>query len=191
MNVSLGSTQQRIDELHFFLYKRAIHPELFRIYLTHRIRQQRYQAEIWITGLAHTVTMQAKDEILTELTSETSDLLPKSGLVTKFRFRGERDHDELPGKVIRHIMSSQVERMSANLFEATYRDLLRHARRRGLLKEFDEWEFDGMKPFAFIDPEPRERELHLHAFFAFPEDATLLKVQSIFEVGLPTHIRLY
>ena len=191
MNVSLGSTQQRIDELHFFLYKRAIHPELFRIYLTHRIRQQRYQAEIWITGLAHTVTMQAKDEILTELTSETSDLLPKSGLVTTFRFRGERDHDELPGKVIRHIMSSQVERMSANLFEATYRDLLRHARRRGLLKEFDEWEFDGMKPFAFIDPEPRERELHLHAFFAFPEDATLLKVQSIFEVGLPTHIRLY
>ena len=191
MNASLGSAQQRVDELHFYFYKRAIHPELFRIYLTHRIRQQRYQAEIWITGLAHAVTMQAKDEILTELTSVDSELLPKSGLVTTFRFRGERDHDELPGKVIRHIMSSQVERMSPNLFEATYRDLLRHARRRGLLKEFDQWKFDGMKPFTFIDPEPRERELHLHAFFAFPEEATLLKVQSIFEVSMPNPLTMF
>ena len=138
MNASLGSTQQRIDELHFYLYKRAIHPELFRIHLTHRIRQQKYTAEIWITGLAHVVTMQAKDEILTELTSVGSDLLPKSGLVSTFRFRGERDHDEMPGKVIRHIMSSQVERMSPNLFEATYRDLLRHARRRGLARALTE-----------------------------------------------------
>jgi len=183
MNASLGTTQQRIDELHFYLYKRAIHPELFRIYLTHRIRQQRYQAEIWITGLAHVVTVQAKDEILTELTSVNSDLLPKSGLVSTFRFRGERDHDEQPGTVIRHIMCTQVERMTPNLFEATYRDMHRHARRRGLIREFDQWEFNGMKPFTFIDQEPRERELHLHTFFTFPEDATLLKVQSIFEIS--------
>lgn len=191
INASLGSTQQRIDELHFYLYDRAIHPELFRIYVTHRIRQQRYTAEIWITGLAHVVTMQAKDEILTELTSVSSDLLPKSGLVTTFRFRGERDHDELPGNVIRHIMSSQVERMSPNLFEATYRDLLRHARRRGLLREFEQWEYNGLVPFTFIDPEPRERELHLHAFFTFPEDSTLLKVQSIFEVEGPNPLKMY
>lgn len=186
MNVSLGTTQQRVDELHFYLYKRAIHPELFHIYLTHRVRQQRYQAEIWITGLAHVVTVQAKDEILAELTSVNSELLPESGQVTTFRFRGERDHDETPGKTLRHIMSSQVERMTTNLFEPTYRDLLRHARRRGLLQEFDQWECNQMKPFTFIDFEARDRELHLHTFIAFPEEATLLKVQSIFEVTAKT-----
>ena len=183
MNVSLGTTQQRVDDVHFYLYERAIHPELFRIYHTHRIRQQRYQAEVWITGLAHVVTVQAKDEILTELTSVDSEILPKSGLVNTFRFRGERDHDETPGTVLRHIMSSQVERMSPNLFEATHRDMLRHAKTRGLLQEFDQWEHNNLAPFTFIDFEARERELHLHTFFAFPEDSALLKVQSIFEVG--------
>ena len=43
-----------------------------------------------------------------------------------------------------------------------------------------------MKPFTFIDFEARDRELHLHTFIAFPEEATLLKVQSIFEVTAKT-----
>ena len=181
--MELGTQQLRVEEDHFFLFRRAIHPELFRIYHTHRIRQPRYQAEIWITGLSHVVTMQAWDEILAEVTGPESELLPKSGLVTSFRFRGERDHDEMPGKVIRHIMSSQVERMSPSLYEATHRDLRRHAKRRGLLFEFQDWATNGITPFTFIDIEARERELHLHSFFTFPEEATVLKLQSIFEVS--------
>ncbi len=180
--MELGTSQLRVEDDHFFLYRRALHPELFRIFETFRIKQPRYQAEIWVTGLSHVVTFQARDEILAEVTGADSELLPKSGLVTSFRFRGERDHDETPGKIIRHIMSSQVERMSPSLYEATHRDLLRHAKRRGLLREFDEWEVNGIKPFTFIDSEARERELHLHSFFTFPEDYTVLKLQSIFEV---------
>ena len=92
-----GQTKQgkrRVEDLHLCLYQRAIHPELFHIDRVKRIEQPRYQAEIWVVGLAHVVTVQSGGQVLTELISEDTELLPKGGLVTSFRFRGERDHSQ-------------------------------------------------------------------------------------------------
>jgi len=50
--VERGQTKQRVEELLFCLYERAIHPELFHIHRVKRIEQARYQTEVWIAGLA-------------------------------------------------------------------------------------------------------------------------------------------
>ncbi len=181
--MELGKTQQRIDDLYFYLYNRPLHPELFHVYAARRINRARYQADICIIGLSHLITVQFGGRFITELTASQNELLPKAGLVTSFRFRGERDHDEGCEGGLHYMMSSQVERMSGNLFEACHRDLIRHAKRRGLLKRFEQWSSEGLVAFTFIDYEAREREFHVHAFHAFPEDHTLLKLQSIFEIG--------
>jgi hypothetical protein len=177
-----GQTAQRIDELHFFLFNRALHPELFNIHRNKRVRQRRYQAEIWFTGLSHVVTFQFQEYHVTELIGMDSELMPKTGLVTEFRFRGEQDLNESFENGIGYIMSSQVERMTSNLFTATHRDLVRHAKKRGILVPFKDWVGEGLEPFSFIDYEPRDFELHINAFHAFPEDLTVLKTQSIFEL---------
>ena len=108
---------------------------------------------------------------------------PKMGLATSFPFRGERDHAQSFGDELRYILSSQVERMTPNLFPSSHRDLIKYAQKRGLFMIFDEWGTDGIAPFTFIDYEARENEFHVHAFHAFPDSTTLLKTQSIFEVG--------
>lgn len=182
MPVELGQTQQCVEELHFSLYQRALHPELFRISQVKRIEHRRYNAEIWITGLTHVVTVQFGDQYLAELVAEQSDLLPRMGLAHSFRFRGERDYSQsFPGG-LRYILSSQVERMTSNLFPSTHRDLLRYAERRGMYETFDDWGHEGLVPLTFIDYEPREREFHVHAFHIFPMERTILKTQSIFEI---------
>lgn len=179
--VELGQTRQTVEELHFSLYQRALHPELFHICQVKRVEQRRYNAEMWIVGLAHVVTVQFGNHYLTELVAEQSDILPRVGLATSFRFRGERDYTQtFPGD-LRYILSSQVERMSPNLFPATQRDLLRYAQRRGMHAVFEDWGHEGMSPFSFIDYEAREREFHVHAFHVFPVERTILKTQSIFE----------
>ena len=182
-NVELGQTKQRIDDLHFYLYERPLHPELFHIHQVKHIEHRRYHAEIWIIGLAHVVMVQLGKHGLTELIADANELLPKAGLVTSFRFRGERDHSQSFSGDVRYILSTQVERMSSNLFPSSHRDLIRYGESRGMLQSFDEWESDGLAPFTFIDYEAREREFHVHAYHAFPEGQTLLKTQSIFEVA--------
>lgn len=183
--VQRSQTRQRVEDLHFCLYERAIHPELFHIHCVKQIKQARYQAEIWIVGLAHVVTVQCGDQILTELIVEDTEMLPKAGLSTSFRFRGERDHAQSFPNDMEYILSTQVERMTPQLFPATHRDYVHYAQNRGLYVSFPEWTHEGLAPFSFIDFDARDHEFHVHAFHAFPEDLTLLKTQSIFEIGKP------
>lgn len=181
--VERGQTKQRVEELQFCLYQRAIHPELFHIHHVKRIERARYHAEIWVVGLAHVVTVQCGDQILTELITEDTEILPKSGLATSFRFRGERDHAQSFNEGFKYILSTQVERMTPQLFPATHRDYVHYAQNRELFVLFNDWAHDGLAPFTFIDYDARDHEFHVHAFHAFPEELTLLKTQSIFEVG--------
>jgi len=182
MPVELGQTLQCVDDLQFSLYQRALHPELFHIYQTKRVEHRLYKAEIWIVGLAHVVTVQFGDAYLTEVVAEPSDLLPRVGLANSFRFRGERDYSQSFTGGLTYILSTQVERMTANLFPATHRDLARDGDRRGLISKFEEWNTDGLTPFTFVDFEPRDGEFHVHAFHTFPSERTIVKTQSIFEI---------
>ena len=174
-----------MDELQFCLYNRAIHPELFHIHRVKRIEQVRYKAEIWIVGLTHVITVQCGDQVLTELITEDAEILPKVGLATSFRFRGERDHAQSFTGGMNYILSTQVERMTPQLFPATHRDYVHYAENKELFLSFEGWTHDDLKPFTFIDYDARDHEFHIHAFHAYPEELTLLKTQSIFEIGKP------
>lgn len=183
--MELGQTLQRVTDLKFVLYRRPLHPELFHIHQSRHLERFTYQADIWVMGLSHVVSVQSAGRCVTEVTADDIEVLPQNGLVTSFQFRGERDHLETFDDGMRYILSTQVERMSQNLFHASHRDLLNYASTRGMLVRFDDWAESGaLVPFTFIDFEARDKELHVQAFHAFPADYTILKTQSIIEVGM-------
>jgi hypothetical protein len=182
--MEIGQTLQRVSDLKFVLYRRPLHPELFHIHQSRHIKRAAYQADIWVMGLAHVVTVQSTGRCVSEVTTDDIEVLPHNGLVTTFQFRGERDHLEEFDDGMRYILSTQVERMNQNLFHASHRDLLAYAGTRGMLVRYDEWvEGENLVPFTFIDFEARDRELHVQAFHAYPNDFTIVKTQSIIEVG--------
>ena len=184
--MELGQTLQRVADVKFVLYQRVLHPELFHIHQNRHVERPSYQADIWVTGLSHVVTVHSAGRCVTEVTSDDIDALPHNGMVTSFQFRGERDHLESFDDGMQYILSTQVERMNQNLFHAAHRDLIRYARGRGVLVLFEDWaDDDDLVPFTFVDFEARDQEIHVQAFHAFPADYTLLKTQSIFEVGRP------
>ncbi len=182
--MELGQTLQRVTDLKFVLYRRPLHPELFHIHQSRHLERFAYHADIWIMGLSHVVSVQSAGRCVTEVTADDIEVLPQNGMVTSFQFRGERDHLETFDDGMRYILSTQVERMSQNLFHASHRDLINYASTRGMLVRFDDWADNGAPvPFSFVDFEARDKELHVQAFHAFPADYTILKTQSIIEVG--------
>jgi len=182
--VELGQTLQRVTDLKFVLYRRPLHPELFHIHQSRHLERLAYQADIWVMGLSHVVSVQSAGRCVTEVTADDIEVLPQNGMVTSFQFRGERDHAETFDDGMHYILSTQVERMSQNLFHASHRDLLNYASTRGMLIRFDDWAEGGaLVPFTFVDFEARDKELHVQSFHAFPADFTILKTQSIIEVG--------
>ncbi|MFO0973967.1 MAG: DUF2617 family protein [Phycisphaerae bacterium] len=180
--LELGLNKQQSSDLNFYLYRRALHPELFRIYLDRHIETANYQADLWIIGMSHLVSFQSDGRIVTELTGCSSDLLTDRNLITQFKFRGERDFQFRFDDATRYIFSSQVEEMTEHIFRTTYRDLQRYAKKKGLFVPFKQWATAGLEPFSFLDYETRDRELHIHAYHAFPGEWKILRTQSIFEL---------
>jgi hypothetical protein len=174
-------TLQALD-LHLFVFDRGLHPELFSHYADYRVRQSRYHVDIWIVGLSHVVTLTSGSRSVTELLARESDLLPSRGVLTRFRLKGERDHERKTPDGWNYLISTQVETMDEALYKSVHHDLLRHTEKRGWFVSYDQFGDGPLTPFSYIDHEARDREFHVHAFHAYPHERTLIKTQSIIEL---------
>jgi len=170
-----------VEELTFSLFQRPLHPELFQIYAQRRLKTDRYEALIWITGCTHVVSVFAGDACLTEVVSAPGQMLPSRGLIERFRFRGPRTHKCTLSRGISYMTDFQVERMSPNLYRQSHSDLEGFARNRGLFVKFPELQVGRLEPFCYVDFEARRGELHIHTFAAYPDQVTMIKTQSLFE----------
>jgi hypothetical protein len=179
---AVGSMVQAA-ELHFVLYDRPLHPELFRHYADYRVAQGRYHADVWVVGLSHVVTLTCGQRSITELLSPDNEFLPTRGVVSRFRLKGERDQERRLPDGWSHMVSSQVETMDQPLYKSVHNDLLRHASKRGWFTPYEQWGEGDLFPFSYVDHEARDAEFHIHAFHAFPHERTLVKTQSIFELS--------
>ena len=170
-----------VDELTFSLFQRPLHPELFKIYTRRQLKTGSYEADIWVTGCTHVVSVHTKDKCLCEVVSSPGQLLPTRGLIERFQFRGPRSHKCTLSRDISYMTDFQVEKMSPNLYRQSHLDLERFARNRGVFVKFPRLEISGLQPFCYIDFEGRQTELHIHTFAAYPDQVTMVKTQSLFD----------
>jgi len=180
--MSIGQ-KQRLSSLRFYLYDRPLHPELFDIYQDHHIVKNGYEAQVWVTGCSHVIGFFRDRLALVELIADADAELPERGRLVELPFRGERDHECKRAEGINYMMNFQVETMSPSVYSRTHHDLARHGGRRGLFVPFPMWMANSLTPFTYIDYEAKPNELHVFAFHAFPEELTMVKTQSIFELG--------
>ena len=175
--------KQRLASLRFYLYDRPLHPELFDIYHDAHILKSAYEARIWVTGCSHVISFFRGRHSMVELTGDAETVLPERGRLLELPFRGERDHERKRGEGISYMMNFQVESMSPMVYSKTHHDLARQGMRRGLFVPFPMWMSRSLTPFTYIDYEAKPNELHVFSFHAFPEDLTVVKTQSIFELS--------
>lgn len=175
-------TNLAVGELTFSLYQRPLHPELFTIFGKRHLKTEHYEMSIWATGCSHVVSVFANDVCLTELISSTAQMLPKRGMIERFQFRGQRTHKCTLSRGLSYMTDFQIEKMSANLYRQSHNDLQRFSRNRGMFVAFPEQAVSGLEPFSYVDFEARRLEVHIHAFHAFPDQLTIIKTQSLFDM---------
>ena len=180
--MSIGQ-KQSISSLRFFLCDRPLHPELFDIYHDHHIVKGGYEAQIWVTGCTDAIGFYRGRDSMVELIADADTMLPQHGLLLELPFRGERNHELKRKSGINYMMNFQVEIMSSAVYSRTHHDIARLGVKRGLFVPFPMWMSRSLTPFTFIDYDAKPNELHVFAFHAFPEDLTIIKTQSIFELS--------
>lgn len=174
---------KQVSELRFIVYNRALHPELFEIYHDHRIAKEKYEARIWVTGLGHVIGFYRQDATVCEVIAEASTMLPDRGKLMSLPFRGERDEELSHAEGIHYLTSFQVETMSPRLYAKVHGDLTVTGADRGLFVPFPELAGNALTPFSYLHYEAKADQLHVFAYHAFPDEMTLIKTQSIFEIA--------
>jgi hypothetical protein len=171
-----------VEELTFSLFQRPLHPELFQIYAKRQVLTSKYEAIIWVTGCTHVISVFSGGVCLSEVISVPGQLLPKRGLIERFQFRGPRSHKCTLSRGMSYMTDFQVEKMGTNLYRQSHTDLEEFAKKRGVFVKFPDSEIGGLQPFCYVDFEARRSELHIHTFSAYPEQVTMIKTQSLFEL---------
>ena len=180
--MSIGEKKQ-LARLRFYLYSRPLHPELFDIHHDHRIVKPHYEAQIWVTGCSHVISFFCGETTLVEATADGEADLPQRGLLVDLPLRGEKDHQCRRPDGVNYMMNFQVETMSQAVYARTHQDLAILGEKRGIFVPFFRWASGSLTPFSYVDYKAGPKELHVFTFHALPEDLTVVKTQSIFELA--------
>lgn len=169
-----------VEEMVFRLYNRPMHPELFDILASRRIKRPDVTLDLWITTTGHVISWGDEHSRLTELTSAGLDS-PGWGQLLSHRLRGERCDmlSTLPS--LNYQVSFQVELLPPPLFAKVQEEILADGGQNGLLLAYNRNHRWALNPVSAIHVESREGSLSLATFHTFPDEGAVVKTQSLIE----------
>lgn len=181
--------QTRPSDMVMSLYLRPIHPEFFKIFAWRAYEGTGYEAELWITGLSHVLTVRrtagrAAERCVTEVIGPSGMPLPERGRVETLPLVGDSEAQFALRNGFTYRISYQAEQLEdADVFAAIYDDLRNQAHKEGLSCEY---RVEGVErdvwPLAMTVPSHARGGFLLHAFHVFPDQKTILKTQTLIEI---------
>ena len=176
------TVRPKVAELVFRVYGRPLHPELFEVYHTRRVKRGDYEAKIDITSAGHVVTWRYAGLTLTEVAASAHHPLPQRRRLLSYRLKGERsDGIECRGGA-KYQVSFQLEPVEPEIFWIFQHELAQDGQRQGMLHKFDPSGRMALGALSYIHVESRSRRLLIQAFHTFPDDYAIVKSQSMFQL---------
>ena len=176
------SVRPKIAELIYHVFGRSLHPELFEIQQTRTMARGGYEAKVQITSSGHVVTWSYQGLVLTEVCAAANQMLPQRRRLMAHQLRGARsDSLECRGGV-RFEVSYSLEPADKEKFAAYEQQLTLPAIRDGMLQRFDASGRFELGALSYIAVDCRDKAMRIQAFHTFPDDAAVLKIQSVYRV---------
>jgi len=179
--MSTNHKSPAIQMFRMMLYRRPLHPELFKLEARRMDRHGEYEVENWVTPGGHVVRFSLPNQVMTETVLENGDHLPETGLVHALPCFGEKDYEAGPEGRLQYYTTIQTEQLSDNLYQATLQEMRDFAREAGSLVH--EWtDGDGVSCLSMIDAQKYRKEYHFQSYHLLGISGTVLRTQSIFEM---------
>ena len=177
--MSNRTKQRRSGGLTLLLYQRTLHPELFRILASEQVSRRAYEADIWLVEGGHVISFTAGKNTLTEVILANNEPLTDRGLLQTIPCRGEKYHEMTAGPNIRYMISTQEEKLTQTLYDATRHEISSYAHKRELMSAETPSTAENGAALSVLDIERRSHELLVQSFHLFDENQMVIKTQAI------------
>jgi len=174
--------RQRVADLNFYLFEGIVHPELFAIHHGRSFQREDFRADVWLVDSGHVVSVGNPRGGITEIVCPSREDLPWHRLLHTVPI-GRRREDTFSclGAFVYHTSYSR-EALPKSLFEAEYAAYLSRGGADRLVVQFETGADQDLDPFVLLEVEAVNRHLSVQAVHAFPDERTLVKVQSLIEM---------
>ncbi len=197
------TTRPKIAELVFQLYGRSLHPELFEVYRTLRVRRgdpetSGYEAKIEITSAGHVVTWRRGKLILSEIATSSHQPLPKKRRLISERIDGEQTEGRDCRGGVRYEVTFALDTVTPEAFAAYQQELdlaqLQSAQSpakgasqlqpepSAMVHRFDTSGRVGLGAMSYVSLQSRDHSLRVQALHTFPDDCAIVRSQSLFRL---------
>lgn len=175
-----SSKSSCLQSYRLLLYKRALHPELFRVVGRRSIEHHGYEFESWIMPGGHLMRFQHGETCGTEVIIAQEDGIPDRGLLAALPCAGERDHEQDFDEKVKLVTTVQTETLPETLYSSTYAELTQFGKESGALLHI--WQDDdGGRCASILDVQRYRREVHAQSYHLISHGGIVLRTQSIFE----------
>lgn len=167
------------------VYRRPLHPEMFKLRARRLDRHNGYEAESWIVDGGHVLRFQFGNTHLAEVCMENCDHLPEAGMLHALPCIGERDYEHEPvgqgSQRVGYITSLQTENLSENLYAATYREMCEFAQEAEAIHWL--WDSQHGKNLSVVDVQKYRSEYHVQTYHLTAKGGNVLRTQTVFELA--------
>ena len=180
--MNLSSLRPDVSEIQYYLFERSVHPELFNRHQGMTVRFKDYEACLHICDAGHTLTFRHGDQLITEVLTPVHTPLPQEKRVIQHHVKGCRDHEfEFPFGVT-YQNCCQVERVDSEVYHQIHEELLVDSRKVKMVCEFPSAHRFSLSPLSLIHTEAIENSFLVHTYHTYPENNSIVKTQSLFEL---------
>jgi hypothetical protein len=179
--MSVFFVRPRVCDLVFQLFGRPVHPELFDILASHKVRREDYELTLWITRTGHVITWENQDVVLSEVAASADDPLPEKRRLLSYRLRGEHGGTLTCAHGVIYQTTFQVESLEPEIYLHVHDEILADGGKRGLLHNFQPNHRLSLPPLSMIAAEAQGNCLFLSSFHTFPDEHTVVKSQTLIE----------
>ena len=181
MGVSHG--RAKVADLAFRVFGRPLHPEWFEVRAHRRFARDGWSADVRIVEGGHVIAWQARDDRLTEVLAGPEAALPEPGPLFRSSLRRERTAALRAGGGTEYQASFEAERVDPEVFAHLSDELAIDATRGGLFHRSGPSNRLAPAPLSHVLVESRARGLLVQSFHTFPDEWSIVRTQSLFEIG--------
>ena len=179
--MGVRSGRSRATDVAFQVFGRVIHPDWFAVRRHRRIARPGWQADLRLIDGGHAIIWSTGGSCLTEVLCGPETPLPEPGLLLREPVRAEHSATLRRGAVAEYQTCFDLEEIEPEVFRHLCDELALDAG-KGLYHR--DRPLDRLAPSAvsFLRVDARPGGLSVQAFHTFPDERTIVRTQSLFEL---------
>jgi hypothetical protein len=180
--MGVGSGRSKVADLQLHVFRSVVSPDWFTVRASRRVSRTSWEADVRIIEGGHAITWGSGAFRFNEILVGCENPIPENGRMFYSGVKRERSTRLAPDPRIEYQSCFEAERLDAEVFAHLSQEILLDAAPADIFHRFTPPSRMAPAPVSRLHIEARGKGLSVQAFHTFPEERTIVRVQSLFEV---------